>query len=212
MKTIYVTTHKTTKRSKSKLDGLVSISTSPRKNPMCSARSKMFDDSSICKHCYAMRFTKMYKGLAERLDNNFDILADRVWSSEELKEMLEFSITTMYARIEAFGDVSNVIQARNYIRIIKLFPNTTWGVWTKNYSIWKEALDIEGKPDNMIFITSSFFIGRVRKLDRKYVDNVFTVMPKDTDESVINCGGRQCATCLKCHTKNDIKYIYERLK
>ena len=72
------------------------------------------------------------------------------------------------------------------------------------------------KPENLNIIISSLFINKQLNISNyNFADKVFTVYDKKTatDRNInINCGARDCSTCLKCYTKNDIKVINELLK
>ena len=127
-----------------------------------------------------------------------------------------------YLRIESFGDIANVIQARNYIRIIKAFPEKRCAIWSKNILIWKEAFDLEGKPKNTTYIHSSGTVNKIDDIDKEkysFVDHVFTVFDKNyvkKNNIVINCGGKKCLECIKarknCYFRNNTFYINEQLK
>lgn len=196
---IHVTTHKSTARSHSKLDGLQSVSTSALANDLCAAHRNV--EGSICQKCYATTMAKRFSGLNKNNMENGDLLqtyliGEGAWAL--------LPINTIYARIESFGDVANVTQARNYIRIVRSHPLTNWGIWSKNAAIWAEAFRLEGKPSNCTYVHSSMFIDRCDDVPAsiaQYVDHTFTVYNKKTNHE-ITCGGRQCATCLRCYRKD----------
>ena len=102
-----------------------------------------------------------------------------------------------YLRIESFGDVQNVTQARNYLRIIKAFPNKRCAIWSKNKEVYKKAIQFEGKPQNTSYVHSSLFLNKPDKIDLKeypFIDHVFTVYEKayvKEHNIVINCGGKK---------------------
>ena len=133
-----------------------------------------------------------------------------------------------YLRIESFGDVANVIQARNYIRIIKAFPEKRCAIWTKNIAIWDTAFKAEGgKPKNTTFVLSSPYmnkpVSRTILENFPFIDHVFTVYDKKYAKQhniKINCGGRKCMECIikkiNCYYRvnkdNDTFYINELKK
>ena len=191
-----------------KLEGITSVNTSAALNPICQARQQV--EGSICQHCYAESLLHMRKGLADRTAQNGDILQNYLISDDAWSFL---PISTLYARIESFGDVANVTQARNYIRIIRSHPQTRWGIWSKNAAIWAEAFQLEGKPTNCTYVHSSMMLGQVDELPSSivpYADHRFTVWPKGTDHE-ITCGGRRCMTCLRCY-RNDTSFDVDELK
>ncbi|MBR2100869.1 MAG: hypothetical protein IJ927_06110, partial [Eubacterium sp.] len=101
--------------------------------------------SSILKR-YPQTLDDVYEALdsVEKLSENFYKLNKRLLTPKEAKAV---EITTQLGRIESFGDVASVTQARNYIRIIKAHPRTRFGIWSKNWGIWLVAFKKEGgKP------------------------------------------------------------------
>lgn len=212
-----------------KLLGIPSISTSCLHNERCLARMK--NGEAVCSHCFAMHLMEFRKALRDAMERNLEALSDHLFSDEELEgvtihftpKMLELN-PNHYVRIESFGDVRNVIQARNYLRIAKANPWLKWGAWTKNDDLYGEAFELEGKPENLSMGYSSLKLNEIAditKLDQRFVENldfVFTVFTKEYAEEhgiLINCGGRACRTCGTCYEANKsdgIKYINELLK
>lgn len=195
--------------SGSKMEGFVSVNSSALVNPICNARRTV--KGSVCEKCYAKNLLNLRKGLADNTATNGRILQEYLLSEYAWSFL---PVNTLYARIESFGDVANVTQARNYIRIIKAHPMTTWGIWSKNADIWAEAFKLEGKPTNCTYVHSSMMIGIIDSIPdciSEYTDHVFTVFPRKTVQP-INCGGTHCMTCLKCYHKGTDFDISERLK
>lgn len=207
---IWVTLHD----KRHKLHDMQSISTAATLNPICTARART---DSVCAKCYANAQLKYKKSLREHLEQNFRILTARLLTVFEAERV---KISTLLARIESFGDVADVIQARNYIRIIATHPETRFGVWTKNLAIWNEALDLEGKAENMTLVYSSPKVNERAMLSERegrYVDHIFTVWtPEVYDEifigSASECAGLSCMECRKCYCKGGSYYIDERLR
>ena len=186
-----------------KLEGYYSVSTSVLMNPNCQVRAQI--PGSICEKCYAASVASRYSQLTQTLETNYQIL-NGFLISEEAWASLQFPTTNGDARIESFGDVATVVCARNYLRIIRSHPHLTFGVWTKNVSIWNFALEFDGgKPSNMKYIVSSFRVNEPEQLDEetlKYADHRFTVYTKEyavENGICINCGGKKCATCRNCY-------------
>ena len=200
-----------------KLEGISSISSSVHDNCFCKARQKIKD--CICKFCYAYNQQSYQTGLKEHNILNGIILRNVLIPVFAFKALL---ILYPYLRIESFGDVQNVIQARNYIRIIKAFPKKRCAIWSKNIEVWDKAFAEEGKPKNTTFVYSSAFLNCPAKIDRKkywFVDHIFTVYTKKFAKDngiVINCGGRKCLECIlkkiNCYYQNTEFYINELKK
>ena len=195
-----------------KLDGYYSISTSVLMNDRCQARAK--NPRSICADCYAASNVARYSNLTQALECNYEILngfliSDTAWN------VLCIPTTNGDARIESHGDVATVTCARNYIRIIRTHKHLNFGVWTKNVDLWEKAFEIEGKPENMEFIVSSYLTNVQMELTpsaAQYVDHIFTVYDAERAQAhniTINCGARCCATCRRCYQKDTEYYINE---
>lgn len=215
--TLYVVTHKSRKNNASKLDGLKSLSTSCLCNRFCTAR--MNNPASICRHCYSATQQSRQAGLRDHNILNGVILRNVLIPSNIFR--LVFNLyNDKFFRVESFGDVENVTQARNYIHIMQSFPECTFAVWTKNPYVWKKAFDIEGKPTNCVFVLSSNYVNEVAFIPKElapYVDHVFTVYDKTAAQTVnINCGGRRCMDCIRagkgCYYKGTEFYIRELIK
>ena len=200
-----------------KLEGISSISSSVCDNVFCKAWRTVKD--CICQFCYAHNQQSYQTGLKEHNILNGIILRNVLIPVKAFKAL---KILYKYLRIESFGDVANVIQARNYIRIIKAFPKKRCAIWTKNYEIWYQAFEIEGKPENTTFVISSPFLNKPIEIPekmKKYTDHVFTVYTKQYAKEhniKINCGGRKCMECIKrkinCYFHNTEFYINELKK
>ena len=127
-------------------------------------------------------------------------------------------ITSILGRIESFGDVYNVIQARNYIRIIRANQNVHFAIWTKNYMVWKKAFDIEGKPDNCTFVISSSQLNKpawIPDCVKVYADYIFTVYSLayvKAHNIHIHCGFSHCLKCGHCYHRGNAMYVNEILK
>lgn len=212
MTTIHVTNHS----KGTKMDGIQSIGTTSLCNPICQKRKG--ECGGICAHCYADALCKFRGSLNQRLQENFVKLTSRLLTA---KEAAAVPVTSEIARIESFGDVAKVVQARNYLRIIKAHPGIRFGIWSKNWGIWLAAFKAEGKPKNCTYVHSSHEVNKPDVLDPRiapYVDHVFTVWDKQTYPEIIRknprteCAGLSCNACRKCYRKNRSFYINERLR
>ncbi len=118
--------HTDTEKSKSKLAGIVSVSTSVCDNSICAARRK--DPDSICSWCFAANQQARQAGLREWNTINGLILRNVLIPFKYFRG-LEKLVLSLYTRIESFGDTANVIQARNYIRIARANSLNRFAAW-----------------------------------------------------------------------------------
>ena len=205
-----------------KLEGICSISSSVTDNCLCSFKRKI--EGCICKYCYAFNQQSYQTGLKEHNILNGIILRNILIPVSAFKYL---RIIFPYIRIESFGDVANVTQARNYIRIIKAFKDKRCAIWSKNIAIWSAAFKLEGgKPKNTTYVHSSHKINIPDVIDLikyPFVDHIFTVFTKAYAKKhniIINCGGRKCLECIRkrinCYfsvnKKNNTFYINELKK
>jgi hypothetical protein len=203
-----ITHHKNTARRNSKLHMIDSISTLAILNKTCRARRNI--ENCICQHCYAVTQQLMFPTLFMSLYRNWYILTATVYSIEALKT-LKFKNDVI--RFESFGEVDNDVQIQNYINIAKSFPEKKAGAWTKNPMMWVLNFKELGKPENLAFGLSSYFVNKtmeVPEVFEPYVDFTFTVFDDDfakMNHVVINCGGRQCITCMRCYDSNQVDGI-----
>ena len=193
-----------------KMRGMLSLSTSPI-NPICEARAK--DENSICSKCYSITMQKRYTTLGQKLLSNADLLSRAVHSVEDMPK-----VNALVFRLEAFGDLTNTNQVKNYFNLCKANPFVKFALWTKNPNFIAKVLEEgEEKPSNLVIIYSSPFVNAKADIKGKYpfVDKVFTVYTKDFAEANninINCGAKQCLTCLLCYLDNETYFINELLK
>ena len=202
--------HITTKMN-GKMEGMMSLSTSPLLNPICQARRLC--DGSICVKCYANAMCGLFSGLAKVLEKNTEVL-----TSSEIP-MKEFPRINAHSfRLESFGDVQCEVQVRNYFNFCRRNPRTIFSVWTKNPEIYARVLESGvKKPRNLIIVLSSHMLNIQANAEKwDFVDKVFTVYePKYAKEHdiIINCGKRKCLNCLMCYSRvGSPVYINELLK
>lgn len=201
-----------------KLEGIDSISSSVHDNCFCKKWREIKD--CICAYCYAHNQQSYQTGLKEHNILNGIILRNVLIPIAAFKRL---AFIFPYIRIESFGDVANVTQARNYLRIIKAFPGKRCAIWSKNLAIWSEAIKAEGKPGNCTFVASSPFLNKpiaTTILENfPFIDHIFTVYTKSfakKNNIAINCGGRKCIECIKakknCYFRGGDLYINELKK
>lgn len=182
-----------------KMTGITCLSTSVLCNPFCAARREK-------ENCICSRYSALEKNMAR----NSEILTSRLFEVDELP-----LINAMIFRFEAFGDLINATQCRNYFRLAKRNPGVRFALWTKNPGIVQRAIaEGESKPANLVILLSSPVIGQRADASRwSFVDKTFTVYAKDQlGDSSINCGSRNCLTCQRCYHHDTETDIRERLK
>ena len=205
-----------------KMEGNESLSTSCKCNKQCEKNAKV--DGSICQKCYAdkMLSNKFYGPLEKKLSKNYQLLNERILDKVPF-------INAAFFRFEAFGDIASETQFINYLNIATYNKHCSFAIWTKNPHILDSVFNELGykKPKNLIVIVSSLFINKTWNFNNMpyadrywFIDKIFTVYD-DTyikeNNIEINCNDkdnkpRRCMDCLKCYTKNNIKYINEKLK
>lgn len=223
--TYFHVVHVTIPDIKHKLAGMLGINTSITNNPVCIARREWALENEkwdcVCLYCYADGLVNRYDALENACLYNQHILNSHLLEEIELKAIV---LMAEFVRFEMFGDVSSVMQARNYIRIAKSHPFNRFGAWSKNHNFWRQAFEMEGgKPENMTYILSSVCMDKVDAVPvwmEKYVDYVFTVCStRATYERFLAlyagnckaCAGVNCLMECKCHCyiKGNAKYIFE---
>ena len=194
-----------TEKMSGKMEGMMSLNTSCKTNPFCAKHAQV--KGSVCEKCYAQRQMKRYTNMSQCYERNAEVLTKSVIPDEYLPV-----INAAYFRLEAFGDLINTTQVVNYFNICKRNPHTNFALWTKNPQLIAPVAT--EKPDNLQIVLSSIMVNQ--KVNNKYpfVDKVFTVYDQatiDKENININCGAKQCLTCLKCYTKGET-VINEKLK
>lgn len=200
-----------------KMNGFHSISSSNLLNVDCLRKMQL--EGTVCNKCYAVRSEKKYPSLTDALVWNTVVLTNYSLSENQLPDL--FNISNF--RFEAFGDVYNLCQLRNYVNICKKNPNTNFSIWTKKIYLFR-ALFVnlcEPKPQNLTIVYSGTYLNKIpyigKSLD-EIVDIRFTVFTKEfakENNIEINCE-KKCRSCMKCYGRKsntrNIVDIYELLK
>ena len=202
-----------------KMRGLLSISTACTACELCRKRhgegkitfkeaQKIIDAICICLFCYSFDMLRRYPSLKKKLEDN-----TKFYCYNDLKDSDIPFINAAFFRFEAFGDLINIQQFKNYCTIARNNKHCTFTLFTKNAFIISSALEMCGLkiPDNMIIIYSNPMMNTTQELDevkKKYsfIDKVFNVYSPAGAEhfnKCINCGARSCAKCLKCYKKSE---------
>lgn len=196
-----------------KMEAMKSLSTSCLENPYCKARQKK--EGCICQKCYADAMLHCYSTLSEKLKINTKFLTEY----ELTKKDVPFINASVF-RLEAFGDVKNILQVKNYYTIARANKHCKFVLWTKNVNF----VDLAGtKPRNVIVIYSEPEINKIwtkseYDIFKKYhaaVNKIFCVFTEDyiRENSIrINCGSKKCIECMTCYTTNKVWNICEKLR
>lgn len=200
--------HFTTQHS-GKMAGMVSISTSVTTNERCKKNASI--KGSICEKCFAAKQTKVFPSMEKPMVENQRILTSEILPMEKLP-----TINNLYFRFEAFGDLNNATQVKNYFNMCHKNPRVKFALWTKNPDYIAEAIaDGYAKPENLNIVLSSLFLNKQRPNTFPFVDKVFTVYDPEyiaAENIKINCGARNCFDCGLCYEKNGVAVINEKLK
>lgn len=218
-----------------KMENFPMISTSCMMNKTCQGRAclspKMVDGFEcwpVCKFCYSPKSMMRSPQLIQSTETNTLILTNFL-IPEEAWAALSISVVMPKVRIEGHGEANNVVQARNYIRIMNSHKWLTFTVFSHNDYFHYQALTAEGgiKPSNMIYNHSSLYVNiRDEPIAEMapYTDHVFTVFDKVfalAHGIRINCGeytedlvklDHKCKNCMKCYIFGTEYYINEMLK
>lgn len=176
----------------------------------------------ICGSCYDIKQENYRTGVKNRHGLNLLIMSSVLFTEEELATL---AIYTPFARFNSSGDIENVIQARNYLRIAKSHKNTRFTFWFKNLAAVNKAVQLEGKPENVLFIYSDPIINGSVKPEIffkafAWIDYIFVVSEKELVNSFLEagyneCNGKKCMECgYACYTGSWKKHtcIVEKLR
>ena len=196
-----------------KMAGNVSYSTSCLDNATCEKRSKNPD--LICSKCYARKDLKRKKTLREKMRYNtifftcYDLNIDCI-------PLLNY----ITCRFEAFGEIKNIQQVKNYYTIARKNPDVYFVLWTKNAHIIARAEKCGYiKPDNFRIIAGDPMINGITASETlskyDFIEKVFSAYTKEYAEKhniAINCSGK-CNACNICYDpENTTSYINELIK
>lgn len=200
-----------------KMRDMSSCSTSCKCNEHCQEHAKI--PGSVCAVCYAQNQLSYQTSTDDHYRQCYIFFTNIDLTIEDIPV-----INRVWFRIEAFGDIDNERQQKNYMLLAVKNPHCTFVQWTKNPWIIADALQTANKPDNYYIIISSMFLNKSfteEQLQRAgwlgFTDAVFTVYTDEYIEEhgiVINCGGNECISCLRCYTlqHGELVYINERKK
>ena len=193
-------------------------------------------NACVCVFCYANKQQEYQKGTKDKGTRNGEFLSvERC--ADELPTPCPNEINGMKPfRFEAFGDLQNVAQAVNYIKMCMKNADADCAIWTKNaYFLWEAVCIMGGKPQNVQFIYSSAYVNTpdrqtydaYNKMCRErfgypLFNKLFTVWTKNIAHRYaieFNCCGangikdRKCKNCLNCYKRSDYnEFVNELLR
>ena len=207
-----LTTHKSTKKQRSKLDGFYSLNTSTINNQFC---QKMFSSrltDIICNKCYAKTLEKRYFYKTDKLDINARILSNNIL----LWDHVPFYPLLSVLRIHSLGELINDVHFINIVLIARKNPHCTVSIWTKRPDIIRRVFQSGySKPDNLILIYSNPRVNCDFEIKvPEFFNKVFNNYTKEysVENNVdINCN-MACKDCMLCYTHNNVEQIKELVK
>lgn len=209
-----------------KMCGNCSFSSNASCNPYCLMMSK--NPNTPCAHCYAQSMEKQYINLSEKITGSTATYTERLYEDWELPLIVN---PNGIGRVESFGELQNIqdgglIQARNYIRMVKKNSHLNWAWFSKRPEIIDMAMKLENADINCNFVYSNPFIDSMSNgvlisveniLERyPWINAVFTVYTAEyayKNHIAISCGKSKCISCLNCYNCIEgVKFIGEVIK
>lgn len=180
-------------------------------NPLCLAR--MRNEKLVCHHCYVKK--SLYICAVLNFVQNAFLLMNYELPIDWIpvlnpKNKEKHPII----RIESFGDLFNVVQVKNYLRIVYSNPDFHFGMWTKNPNYLKQGIDEIGKPENLSTVFSMSVVDKMDESNKfdSYFDHKFIVVNSQElkDKYLTNsayypckCGRHSCINCQNCYKRSE---------
>lgn len=191
----------------------------------------------ICSICFAIKYMIHQPSVRVAYHRNSEVLKAGDLSNLECNAIALEMVSALQKnethkiRLEAFGDISNVSQAFNYLRIcsgvysFKGNYKIQIALWTKNPDILLKAWDLLTDKERanirkvLSVVLSSVFVNI--PISDKVVSKVetalgmpvkvFTVEIEESEHT--NCGARCCDKCGLCYNAyNGVRHIFEVVK
>jgi hypothetical protein len=193
-----------------KMENIRSISTNPLTNHFCQAMHDCGNNKVICTKCYATRLVDFRLSLQMHVENNSELLSDRVLALEELPKYGDELI-----RFNSFGELINHTHVINLFNICYNNPQTYHVIYSKRCDLIEDMIHL--KPSNLKIVESNPIINAVYEKPKSAVaDLVFNVVTPD----YLDANPKYKATCMKncdkcrlCYSRRTpMKFIVEMLK
>lgn len=172
--------HITTKHT-GKMSGVWSLSTSCKDNKRCECRANSGNPLCICFWCFSQSMHKRYKGLADVLHKNSEILMHTIIDANAWPILYSREIF----RLESFGDIYTIVQVQNYVNFAGRNPHVMFALYTKNPDILESWCKFSGQqlPNNMVIVYGSPIINQSNEAAVKrfwrFIDHQFIVCNYD---------------------------------
>ncbi len=196
-----------------KLIDVPAINTNTLSNRFCMRMCLSDNDNCICAKCYSQNMLKSFrKNCIPAFEYNSKLLSRDILRKNQFP-----NVKNDIVRINAHGELINEFHMINIRIFCLLNPKKVIVLYTKVLSLVNKVLDMFDKPNNLIVVYSNPIIdkpiNKIPKDDKfRYVDKIFNVLDKNTDNIKINCGARNCNVCRKCYNMHKDNIIYEQLK
>ena len=162
----------------------------------------------ICNHCDSLTMRKSYrKNMQPALQPNSDYLSSEIHDMDRLPVILD-----AFMRLDAHGELINVIHLTNYVNMAVKNPHCRFVLWTKRNDLIVKYFKENAKPSNFILIYSNPIISTVMGKIPKYFDKTFNNVLEHEHVALQNCTGQKCKDCMLCYTENDTTVLVEKVK
>lgn len=194
-----------------KMKDVYAISTLSLCNALCLKR--MQNSRLVCAHCYVKKSLYICAVL-NYVQNSFILMNYELPTDWIPVFNPAIADKHPYIRIESFGDLANVLQAENYIRIVYANPVFKFGAWTKNPAFMARAIIKYGKPCNLSTVFSMSVVDAMdtnTRFDRFFDHKFIVVTNQNIKDSFLlkdgfypcKCGKRSCIECHACYIPSE---------
>lgn len=192
-----------------KMEGIVSINTSPYENDFCQAMHTQKD--IVCSKCYAFKMELHYAKMRPNLIENFYRLIQPLSEAEILSTCNQIRLLNKkIVRLNSLGELKNVSNITNYYAICSGLPDVKFALYTKRLYLIRQVSE---KPSNLSIIWSNPLIDSPVNKIPDGCNGVFNILSYDycnNNKIIPNCK-LECKSCLKCYSGKPV-IINELLK
>lgn len=201
-----------------KIEGIFSLDSSCRVCSFCQDMQEAgkYSPELICGLCYTQ---SIHDTALAKHEIPARILSEILFTGEEWSAA---AVPIGLIRFNCDGELINATHAMNLLRAAATHPLTQFAIWTKRPGILAEAIQAEGKPNNLKIGISSPIINKPFSESFSFADFIFTVYTPNGILSAIargehECNGKKCRDCgFYCYTKathaNGPAHIAEALR
>ena len=193
VKPLHITVH----AWRRKLDGLVSINTSPHENRFCVVLHGQ--KHTICGKCYAFKMESSYSWMKPFLVENHRRLSTPL-SDDEITATCQqlLRMHNGYVRLNSLGELSGPENLENYYRICEGVPDARFALYTKRPYLVKKA---RPKPPNLSVIWSNPALDSPTDKIPPGCNGVFNILSFGfcVEHKVVPSCNLECMKCLRCY-------------